>query len=57
MDLEDVCRIIHAEIPSDISVMKMHEIIDTAREISSKLNIYLVIHMMSDFVYLLMKLS
>ena len=37
---------IHAEIPSDISVMKIHEIIDTAeREISSKLNIYLVIHM------------
>ena len=37
---------IHAEIQSDISVMKIHEIIDTAeREISSKLNIYLVIHM------------
>ena len=37
---------IHAEIPSDISVMKIHEIIDKAeREISSKLNIYLVIHM------------
>ena len=37
---------IHAEIPSDISVMKIHEIIDTAeREISDRLNIYLVIHM------------
>lgn len=37
---------IHAEIPSDINVMKIHEIIDTAeREISEKLNIYLVIHM------------
>jgi cation diffusion facilitator family transporter len=37
---------IHAEIPSDIDVMAIHEIIDTAeREISDKLNIYLVIHM------------
>lgn len=37
---------IHAEIPSDISVMKIHEIIDKAeRELSNKLNIYLVIHM------------
>lgn len=37
---------IHAEIPSDISVMKIHDIIDCAeREISKKLNIYLVIHM------------
>ena len=37
---------IHAEIPSDISVMKIHEIIDDAeREISKALNIYLVIHM------------
>jgi len=37
---------IHAEIPSDIGVMEIHEIIDTAeREISNKLNIYLVIHM------------
>jgi cation diffusion facilitator family transporter len=36
---------IHAEIPSDISVMVIHEIIDKAeREISSALNIYLVIH-------------
>lgn len=37
---------IHAEIPSDISVMKIHEIIDKAeRDISEELNIYLVIHM------------
>lgn len=36
---------IHAEIPSDISVVKIHEIIDRAeREISKSLNIYLVIH-------------
>lgn len=36
---------IHAEIPSDISVVKIHEIIDLAeREISKALNIYLVIH-------------
>ncbi|PRR84408.1 cation diffusion facilitator family transporter [Clostridium vincentii] len=37
---------IHAEIPSDIDVMDIHEIIDNAeREISDKLGIYLVIHM------------
>ena len=37
---------IHAEIPCDIDVMTIHHIIDTAeREISKKLNIYLVIHM------------
>jgi divalent metal cation (Fe/Co/Zn/Cd) transporter len=36
---------IHAEIPSDISVVVIHEIIDKAeREISSALNIYLVMH-------------
>ncbi len=36
---------IHAEIPSDISLVKIHEIIDNAeREISEELNIYLVIH-------------
>lgn len=36
---------IHAEIPSDISVVTIHEIIDKAeREISDKLKIYLVIH-------------
>ena len=36
---------IHAEIPSDISVVTIHEIIDKAeREISSALKIYLVIH-------------
>ena len=37
---------IHAEIPSDIDIMKIHEIIDEAeRQISKKLNIYLVVHM------------
>ena len=37
---------IHAEVPSDISVITLHEIIDTAeREISDKLNLLLVIHM------------
>ncbi|SHK20324.1 cation diffusion facilitator family transporter [Clostridium cavendishii DSM 21758] len=37
---------IHAEIPSNIDIMKIHEIIDKAeRELSEKLNIYLVIHM------------
>lgn len=36
---------IHAEIPSDINVVAIHEIIDKAeREISSALKIYLVIH-------------
>lgn len=37
---------IHAEIPANIDVMTIHDIIDEAeREISKKLNIYLVIHM------------
>ena len=37
---------IHAEIPSDINIMTIHEIIDEAeRHISKELNIYLVIHM------------
>ncbi|AOR24604.1 cation diffusion facilitator family transporter [Clostridium taeniosporum] len=37
---------IHAEIPANIDIMKIHEIIDKAeREISEKLKIYLVIHM------------
>ncbi|OFI07446.1 ferrous-iron efflux pump FieF [Clostridium acetireducens DSM 10703] len=37
---------VHAEVPCDISVMKIHEIIDTAeKELSEKLNIFLVIHM------------
>ena len=37
---------IHAEIPSNIDIMEIHHIIDTAeREISKQLNIYLVIHM------------
>ena len=37
---------IHAEIPADIDIMTIHDIIDAAeREISQKLNIHLVIHM------------
>lgn len=37
---------IHAEIPSSLDVMTIHEIIDNAeREISAKLNIILVVHM------------
>ena len=37
---------IHAEVPCDISIMEIHEIIDKAeREISEKLKIILVIHM------------
>jgi cation diffusion facilitator family transporter len=37
---------IHAEVPADISIVEIHDIIDEAeREISEKLNIYLVIHM------------
>lgn len=37
---------IHAEVPSNISIMEIHEIVDKAeREISEKLKIYLVIHM------------
>lgn len=37
---------VHAEIPSNIDVMKIHNIIDKAeRDISKALNIYLVIHM------------
>lgn len=37
---------IHAEIPANIDIMEIHHVIDTAeREISKKLNIYLVIHM------------
>jgi cation diffusion facilitator family transporter len=37
---------IHAEIPCNISVVTIHEIIDKAeKELSKKLNVYLVIHM------------
>lgn len=37
---------IHAELPAELGVVPIHEIIDKAeREISEKLNIYLVIHM------------
>lgn len=37
---------IHAEIPCNISVVEIHEVIDKAeRELSKKLKIYLVIHM------------
>ncbi|MEG1481147.1 cation diffusion facilitator family transporter [Clostridium sp.] len=36
----------HAEIPADIDVMQIHNIIDTAeRDISKELNIYLTVHM------------
>lgn len=36
---------IHAEVPSDISLVKIHEVIDKIeRDVSYKLNIYLVIH-------------
>ena len=36
---------IHAEIPADMNIVQIHEVIDKAeREISSKLKIYLVIH-------------
>lgn len=43
---------IHAEIPSDMNIVKIHEIIDKAeREISAELNIYLVIHI--DPVYVI----
>ena len=37
---------LHAEIPSDLDIMTIHEVIDQAeREISAQLGIYLVIHM------------
>ena len=37
---------IHAEIPADINIMTIHNIIDSAeREISQKLGVYLVVHM------------
>lgn len=37
---------IHAEVPANMSVVKIHDIIDTAeKEVSEKLNVYLVIHM------------
>lgn len=37
---------IHAEVPQDISIVKIHEIIDRAeKELSNELNIILVIHM------------
>lgn len=37
---------LHAEVPCDISIMKIHEIIDTVeKELSRKFNILLVIHM------------
>lgn len=37
---------IHAEVPCDISIVTIHEIIDRAeRELSKELNIFLVIHM------------
>jgi len=37
---------IHAEVPCNISIVKIHEIIDKAeKEVSKELDIYLVIHM------------
>ncbi|MBL4936183.1 cation transporter [Clostridium sp. YIM B02515] len=37
---------IHAEVPCDISIVKIHEVIDKAeKELSNKLKIFLVIHM------------
>ena len=37
---------IHAEVPCDMSIVKIHEIIDEAeKEISDEFNLYLVIHM------------
>lgn len=37
---------IHAEVPCDISIVSIHEVIDKAeRELSKNLNIFLVIHM------------
>jgi cation diffusion facilitator family transporter len=37
---------IHAEVPADINIVEIHEIIDRAeKEISDRLDIYLVIHM------------
>lgn len=37
---------IHAEIPADINILKIHNIVDKAeREISKKLGIMLFIHM------------
>ncbi|MCY6483242.1 cation diffusion facilitator family transporter [Clostridium aestuarii] len=37
---------LHAEVPCDISIVKIHEIIDKAeKEVSKKLHVFLVIHM------------
>ncbi|KOA19971.1 ferrous-iron efflux pump FieF [Clostridium homopropionicum DSM 5847] len=37
---------LHAEVPYNLSIMKIHDVIDKAeKEISQKLNIFLVIHM------------
>ncbi|WP_097026771.1 cation diffusion facilitator family transporter [Clostridium peptidivorans] len=37
---------VHAEVPQDISIVKIHDVIDKAeKEISEKLNIVLVVHM------------
>jgi len=37
---------LHAEVPYNLSIMKIHDVIDNAeKEISQKLNIFLVIHM------------
>lgn len=43
---------VHAEIPSDIDIIEIHEVIDKAeREISKELNMHLVIHM--DPIYVM----
>ncbi|MBM7870340.1 cation diffusion facilitator family transporter [Clostridium pascui] len=37
---------VHAEVPQDISIVKIHDVIDRAeKEISEKLNVVLVVHM------------
>lgn len=37
---------VHAEVPQDISIVKIHDVIDKAeKEISEKLNVVLVVHM------------
>lgn len=37
---------LHAEVPSDVSIMEIHEVIDRAeKELSKKLNMFIVIHM------------
>ncbi|AJA47324.1 cation efflux family protein [Clostridium pasteurianum DSM 525 = ATCC 6013] len=43
---EKIMASLHAEVPCNISIMKIHDIIDTAeKELSEKLDIFIVIHM------------